>query len=179
MKRIAVFDLDGTLIADDSLKRLVLASLAREPRLLAAVAGRAARLASRAGFAERAHRLLAPLLARKDVLEDQLAWIESRLVAERMAEMRRRRAEGAVAILVSASPEDYVVPLGARLGFDAAMGSAFEEGFYRHLYGPAKAQALESRFPKRDWRWEFAIADSPSDEVLLQSFETAQRVGTR
>jgi phosphoserine phosphatase len=176
MKRIAVFDLDGTLIAGDSLRRLILASLTREPRLLAALAARAARLSTRAAFAARAHELLAPRLARKDVLEDQLRWIESRLVAERMEEMRRRKASGAAVILMSASPEDYVAPLGARLGFDTAMGSAFDGGVYRHLYGSAKIRALDARFPKGEWRWEFAIADSPSDESLLGSFETARRV---
>lgn len=179
MKRIAVFDLDGTLIPGDSLRRLILRCLAREPRLAAALAARGLGAASRTAFAARCHELLAPILARGGALDEHLQWISRRLVADRIAEARRRQAGGATIVLLSASPDDYVAPLGARLGFDLALGSAFDGAAYRHLYGAAKTDALAARFPKGDWRWEFAMADSPSDEVLLRNFETAERVRAR
>ena len=177
MKDLAVFDLDGTLIPSDSFDTLVRAHVLRLPALFAYAVARKTALMSHAGFAEAAHRCLSPALAETEFLTGFVDQTAAAVIAERLAAVGIWRRKGAATLLLSASPHDYVAPLGARLGFDFAVGSSWQRGTYRHLHGQSKLAYIERAFPASEWRRAFAMADSPSDEPLLAAFTEVERVG--
>jgi HAD superfamily phosphoserine phosphatase-like hydrolase len=177
MKELAVFDLDGTLIADDSFRWLVRKSLFGRPALVALGGARRLGVLSRAGFAERAHRQLRTLLQEPARLSEIVETLAQSVLPDRIRHLQEWRTRGASTVLLSSSPHDYVAPLGRRLGFDRAIGSDWHHGLYRHLHGDAKRAFIEQEFPADLWRRAFAMADAPSDEAHLVLFEQAVRVG--
>jgi HAD superfamily hydrolase (TIGR01490 family) len=129
---VAVFDLDGTITRDDTLRLLLRRGMARGPaRPWAAVglpsAWRAAQrdVAARGAFKAcmlniafggRTRAWLAPLI--DGFVRDLLA--ENVKPAARAA-IDRHRAAGHLLLLASASPDLWVQPIGAALGFDAVL----------------------------------------------------------
>ncbi|MGX1786696.1 HAD-IB family phosphatase [Bosea sp. NPDC055332] len=176
MKDLCVFDLDGTLIAHDSFAELVRQNLTRDPLLLAAALLRRLRLLDRAGFATQAHRRLGRQFASRETVTALCARLQAAVIADRLALLDEWKARGATTVLLSASPNDYVEPLGRLLGFDHAFGSSFVGGAYQHLHGEGKLRFIDERFPAATWRRAFAIADHPSDDPLLARFEQVLRV---
>jgi hypothetical protein len=81
--------------------------------------------------------------------------------------------EGHLVVLISASPEEIVAPLGAYLGSDVVIATRArldEHGRYSgelefYSYGPAKAVAMEELAAARDLRLAacFAYSDSATD----------------
>lgn len=133
---VAAFDFDGTLSRRDSLvpflRRLcgdlpVLgAVLTRLPVLLAAGAGRVSR-----GHAKEA--LLRPLLGGRRVadVEPVAAAFASRLLGSGMwrpgvERLEWHRGRGDEVVIVSASPELYLAPLGRALGVRAVLATGLE-----------------------------------------------------
>jgi phosphatidylglycerophosphatase C len=175
VRKLCVFDLDGTLIPHDSFSRLVRENMTSRPSLLVAALARRAGILSRAGFAEFAHQKLADKLD-PAVNEVLVADILSAVMPERRARIEEWRGKGALLVLLSASPHEYVSAVGSALGFEASFGSRMQDGRYLHLHGSAKRKFIDARFPPDEWLRCYAIADSDSDSDLLSCFETGERV---
>lgn len=172
MIRLNAVDLDGTLLRTDSFRLLLLRHL--DTRLVALAGARLLGGLDRAGFAAAASRHLAPVLADAAVMQRFALELESRLDPDVLAMARARGGPGAVTVVLSASPEEYVIPLAHRLGFEG-VGSGWRDGRYLHCYGERKRAVLRERFPPERYRYELAIADSRSDEPLLALFSEAVR----
>lgn len=177
MKDLCVYDLDGTLIHYDSFGRLLRRMVARQPQLAILALARSARLLGRSQFAERAHRAIASELAKPEIIRSVTEEIDRTVAAGLREAISRWKAEGCHLVLVSASPQEYVRPVGERLGFNDAFGSRWIGQKYLHMHGCEKLRLLNSTFPASDWRRRFAVADRPSDLPFLAAFETSEYLG--
>ena len=132
---------------------------------------------------------------RESVLQLTKGWSRDRvceIVAETLADtvdpivfreaielIDQHRAEGRMVVIVSASPEEIVVPLGRYLGADAVIASRSlldEEGRYTgqmafYAYGPFKAEAIEGLATERgiDLAGSYAYSDSYTDAPMLEA----------
>ncbi|MCA1846354.1 MAG: HAD-IB family hydrolase, partial [Actinobacteria bacterium] len=114
------------------------------------------------------------------------------VVAQRLRpDVRERvdwhRNEGHELVLVSASPELYVTPIGRRLGFDTVLATRLEVSadgrLTGRLLGP-NCRGPEKVARLREWRSEglsidYAYGDSAGDREMLDLAVTAVRVGRR
>lgn len=92
--------------------------------------------------------------------------------------IRQHRADGRLVYIVSASPEEIVIPLAAYLGADGAIASRARldaDGNYTgevefYAYGPFKAEAIEQVARERgiDLSRSYAYSDSATDEPMLR-----------
>jgi phosphatidylglycerophosphatase C len=103
--------------------------------------------------------------------------------------MRRvdwHRREGHELVIVSASPELYLAPIGRLLGFDAVLGTRLETAAGhltgrldgRNVRGPEKVVRLRAHLgdePVKLW----AYGDSTGDRELLAAADVATRVKRR
>ena len=104
--------------------------------------------------------------------------VEPIIYAEAMDLIEQHRAEGHMVVIVSASPQEIVVPLSEHLGVDDAISSKAEVGpddrytgemaFY--AYGPHKAEAIEAFADEHniDLSSSYAYSDSFSDVPMLE-----------
>ena len=74
-------------------------------------------------------------------------------------------------ILLSASPNDYVSKLAAKLGW-IGVGTDFVNGNFVHYFGENKVSYILNEYPSDKYKYNFAISDSSSDEALLNLFST-------
>jgi HAD superfamily hydrolase (TIGR01490 family) len=105
--------------------------------------------------------------------------IEPIIYAEAMELIRQHQAEGRRVLLVSASPEEIVEPLGAYLGADATIASRARvdsEGRYTgemdfYAYGPFKADAMRELAAQEgiDLDRSYAYSDSYTDVPMLEA----------
>jgi HAD superfamily hydrolase (TIGR01490 family) len=197
--RLAVFDLDGTLLTGS---KTVMPSLAaqlwqsglRRPlgvRLfaLAGAAGvlRKARLISREGFTCYGTRLIVTWMAAVEpagldpVLEETARRLLLGARTDVVAEMEARRAEGCRPVIVSAVVQPLLERIARRLGSDA-VGTQVETGqdgrLTGRLAGPycsgtGKAAALRewaATLPEAvDWAESYAYADTLPDLSVLEA----------
>jgi phosphatidylglycerophosphatase C len=194
---LAAFDLDGTLTHRDTLLPFLHRAFGRG-RTYRALLASSLPLARAAAFGG-AHRdrakaaVLQGVLAGTPVdgLTEAAESFADHVVAERLRpEVRERvdwhRSEGHELVLVSASPELYVTPIGRRLGFDTVLATRLEVVDGRltgrllgeNCRGPEKVMRL------REWRGEglalaYAYGDSTGDREMLDLAVTAVRVGRR
>ncbi len=104
--------------------------------------------------------------------------IEPIIFAEALDLIERHRSEGHLVYIVSASPEEIVVPLSEYLGVDGAIASKAvvdEEGKYTgelemYVYGAAKADAIKSLAVAKniDLSESYAYSDSITDLPMLE-----------
>ncbi len=159
---IVVFDLDGTLSRGDTFLPFLLGYLRRNPARWIALPRLALAVVAHYVGAIDNGTLKAIFLTAVigGATEDDLhPWIETfldRLIHDRikrdaLATLRTHRMAGRTTVLASASPEVYVIPLAARLGFDAVVATRLERDatgrFTGHLdgancYGPEKATRI-------------------------------------
>lgn len=198
-RRIAVFDLDGTLSRRDlflvflalAVRRHGLARPLRAAalplRVLGHAAGRVANDRLKAAFLDAVlgGRARAPLEALAAEFAGLAVAREMKPAA--LAALARHRAAGDACVLASASLDLYVQPIARRLGFDAAVATRVAwtpEGRLAgglggpNLRGPAKLAAvlelLAARFPGR--REVVAYSDHESDAALLGAARVAVAV---
>lgn len=176
MKKIAVFDLDGTLLSTDSFRLLVMSNLLSSPALLGWACARATRIVGRKKFVEAAHRALRPALSKPAYREKFIQSLHAFVQPKILDQAQQFQSEDVTTVLLSASPHDYVSELGKALGFQHAFGSNWADGRYVHLYGEEKVRFLEQTLPKHQWIWHYSAADSESDKPLLSRFEIAEIV---
>ncbi|MCU1488730.1 MAG: HAD-superfamily subfamily hydrolase [Acidimicrobiaceae bacterium] len=101
------------------------------------------------------------------------------IYAEAMDLIERHHAEGRLVVLVSASPEELVVPLGHHIGVDEAIATRAaldEQGRYTgemafYAYGPFKAAAMQEMAERLDLDLarSYAYSDSASDLPMLEA----------
>ena len=195
---LAAFDLDGTLTQRDTLLPFLHRAFGRGRtyRALLASSLPLARAAALGG----AHRDVAKAAVLRGVLagapldglmEAAEAFadhvVAHRLRPEVRAKVDWHRAEGHELVLVSASPELYVTPIGRRLGFDTVLATRLEVGadgrLTGRLVGP-NCRGPEKVMRLREWRGEglalaYAYGDSAGDREMLDLAMTAVRVGRR
>ena len=105
--------------------------------------------------------------------------VEPIIYAEAMDLIEQHRAEGRLVVIVSASPEEIVTPLGRHLGVDETIASRAEvdsDGRYTgavafYAYGPYKAEAMTELAERRgiDLAASYAYSDSYTDVPMLEA----------
>jgi phosphatidylglycerophosphatase C len=186
LRLLAAFDLDGTLTRRDTLLPFFLRALGPQSTYGAIVAStlplaRAAALRgphrdiAKAAVLRRAlaGMPLAPLAEAAESFADHV--VARRLRPEIRARVEWHRAEGHELVLVSASPELYVAPIGRRLGFDEVLATRLEVDTEGRLTG--RLEGPNCRGPEkvsrlRQWRGEtievaYAYGDSAGDREML------------
>ena len=192
-REVAAFDFDGTLVARDSLLPFLrrVCGTRAVARALALESPRLARAAGFAGGRESAKAaLFARLLAGRRLvdLEPVVDAYAEHVVArclrpDTIRNVEWHRGEGRELVIVSASPELYLVPIGRLLAFDAVLGTRLEieagrltgrlDG--RNVRGHEKVVRLRAHLgvgPVRLW----AYGDSAGDRELLALADVATRV---
>src|SRR4051812_37831514 len=104
--------------------------------------------------------------------------VEPIIYAEALELIQQHQAEGLPVYIISASPEEIVLPLADYLGVDGAIASQAEvddEGRYtgemrRYAYGPLKAEAMQELAEAEgiDLTASFAYSDSYTDAPMLE-----------
>jgi len=185
-KRIAaIFDVDGTLIADATLERIFIKSLWRRGELnwrelinwtgasaKAAITGRPRLKAIKAYL-----RGKDPARIRRLARECFESEIEPRLSPKAINRLRWHQSAGHFVILLSGTLDLLLEPLAERLGVWARVGSELEVEDKRftgriagaHPFGAAKAECLAAinRSAGFDLKRSFAYANSFADRHLL------------
>ncbi len=164
---LAVFDLDRTLIRIDSFRLLVRRHLDVQLALLALRRGLG--LLSGDAFALRVMLRLAPHLDDAPAMARYAAEMLDHLDPAVLALAREKQEGGHHVLVLSASPEAYVAPLAARLGFPG-IGTRLRDGAITRCHGAGKGDVLRATFPRDCWDWAFAISDSPSDLPWMREF---------
>ena len=105
--------------------------------------------------------------------------VEPIIYAEALDLIERHHDEGRLVVIVSASPEEIVQPLGRHLGVDETIASRAEidaDGRYTgamafYAYGPYKAQAMREIAARYDVDLEasYAYSDSYTDVPMLEA----------
>jgi phosphatidylglycerophosphatase C len=179
-----VFDLDGTLTRRDTTLpflallsgrgRVATALVRCSPAMALSVLDRA----RRDGAKERLIRLTLAGRRAADVdavgAEYATQVVEDQLRPDMVARLRWHQGEGHECVLVSASVEAYVVPLGRQLGVDEVVATRLEVGadgvLTGRLRGPncrgqEKLRRLAELFGSRPIGW--AYGDSVDDQAML------------
>jgi HAD superfamily hydrolase (TIGR01490 family) len=116
----------------------------------------------------------------RSIVEEALeAVVEPIIYAEALDLMARHRAEGRLIVIVSASPEEIVLPLARYLGVDEAIASRAsvdEAGRYTgemafDAFGPAKVDAMHDLAARLhiDLAASYAYSDSATDIPMLEA----------
>ncbi|MDP8987357.1 MAG: HAD-IB family hydrolase [Actinomycetota bacterium] len=197
---VAAFDVDGTLSRRDTLLPFLqrLCGAQRLARGLAANGLALSRMAM--GRADRdavKDALLVRVLAGRDPEEVAAAGEayagflaeHGRLRPDTRHRLDEHRAAGHRVVLVSASPEVYLGPLGRRLGVDAVLASGLQVGADgrltgrlagRNCRGAEKVVRLDAWMgPARDATYLYAYGDSEGDRELLARADVGVLVAPR
>jgi phosphatidylglycerophosphatase C len=195
---LAAFDLDGTLTHRDTLLPFLRQAVGRG-RTYRALLASSLPLARAAAFGG-THRDTAKAAVLRGVLagapldgltEAAEAFadhvVTHRVRPEVRAQVDWHRRKGHELVLVSASPELYVTPIGRRLGFDTVLATRLEVDADGRLTGRllgANCRGPEKVMRLREWRGEgvsidYAYGDSAGDREMLDLAVTAVRVGRR
>ncbi len=168
---VAAFDFDGTLLAGDSFLPFLIRARGRRPvlgagpALLRALGSQRDRDAAKAVLV---HRLLQGYPARElaalgEAYSHELLGRLRPSMAERVAWHRQR---GHRLVLVSASLDTYLAPLGSRLGFDAVLATGLEIGADGLLTGRLQGANCRGREKEARLRaWLTATFDGAVPEV--------------
>lgn len=165
MKRLAVIDLDKTLLRIDSsryfLVRYAFSSLVFLGTL------RKLNIISREFLAK-------SIVKRVDALPETVIYefVHSLVKFLNMIileEINRLKNSGTEVIILSGSADKYVSLLGKQIGIQG-FGSKFDEhGGFLYLYGKEKADFLQKNF--KSHKYYYTISDSISDKPLFEIFE--------
>jgi phosphatidylglycerophosphatase C len=195
---LAAFDLDGTLTHRDTLLPFLLRAIGhgRTYRAILASSLPLARAAARGGpHRDRAkvvvlQRTLGglPLTGLADAAESFADHVVARGLRPALrARVDWHRQQGHELVLVSASPELYVAPIGRRLGFDAVLATRLEVDAGGRLTGRlegANCRGPEKAARLRAWRGDalavaYAYGDSAGDREMLALATTVIRISRR
>jgi phosphatidylglycerophosphatase C len=192
---VAAFDLDGTLTRRDTLMPFLLQAIGRNrtyrtllaaslPLARAAALGGPHRDRAKVAVLERVFGGI-PLATLAEAAESFADHVVAKSVRPEMrARIDWHANQGHELVLVSASPELYVTPIGKRLGFDAVLATRLEvdaEGRLTGRLSGANCRGPEKVARLREWRGEsitvaYAYGDSAGDRELLAIAATPMRV---
>ena len=195
---LAAFDLDGTLTHRDTLLPYLLRAIGpgRTYRAILASSLPLARAAALGGpHRDRAkvavlQRTLGglPLSALAEAAEPFADHVVAQgLRPDIRARVDWHREQGHELVLVSASPELYVTPIGRRLGFDAVLATRLEidaDGRVTGRLMGANCRGPEKVVRLREWRGDavavaYAYGDSAGDREMLALAATAVKLSRR
>ncbi len=197
---VAAFDFDGTLISTDSFAPFLLRLRGRRsfvgefvPSILAGLLAGRARFDRDASKADLIARLLTGYPADQLRQEGEVFGSElARRIRPRMKErLGWHRDQGHRVVLVSASLESYLEPLGRHLGLDAVLATRLEVGSDGRLTGRlegANCRGAEKEVRLRCWMDQnlggevpelWAYGDSSGDRELLAMADHPHRVRRR
>lgn len=195
---LAAFDLDGTITRRETLMPFLARAVGRERALRALLASSLplARAAALGGpHRDRAKAAFlrgvlagVPRAALADAAESYADHVVGHgLRPDIRARVDWHRSEGHELVLVSASPELYVAPIGHRLGFDEVLATRLEVDADDRLTGRlvgANCRGPEKVMRLREWRGEalavaYAYGDSEGDREMLALADTPTNVGRR
>lgn len=195
---LAAFDLDGTLTRRDTLMPFLLRTIGRDrtyrallassvPLARAAALGGPHRDRAKVAVLQRVFGGL-PLAALAEAAESFADHVVAHLLRREVrARVEWHRGQGHDLVLVSASPELYVTPIGRRLGFDAVLATRLEvdpDGCLTGRILGANCRGPEKVVRLREWRGDtltvaFAYGDSAGDREMLALAATGVKVGRR
>lgn len=194
-KGVALFDLDGTLIAWDCQLLFRHFVVTREPwrGLFLPVFLIFLPLAGLLGVGTMKRIFLSylwkmPKQDLDDYSREFAQWVMPAIYDEMKAKLEAKKAEGCFTILSSASPEFYVREIGRELGFDLVLGTPVEMGYLfpdlDNHKGEAKVDRLHALLPST-WFEEGKIAnchgytDSCADLPMLRLCNNATVVNPK
>ena len=194
-RAVAAFDLDGTLTRRDTLLPFLLRAVGRERtgRAVLAESLLLARALAGGGHRDTAkdavlERLLGglpvePLAAIAEAFADDV--VARRLRPGMRDRVEWHRSQDHELVIISASPELYVAPIGRRLGFDGVLATRLEVGPDGRLTG--RLLGANNRGPEkvarlREWLGAepviaWAYGDSRGDREMLALAEHPVRLG--
>jgi phosphatidylglycerophosphatase C len=200
VRPLAAFDLDRTLTRQDTLVPFLLRAVGRGRtyRSILACSLPLARAAAFGGTGPHRDRAKAAVLQRvlggvplAALAEAAEAFADHVVAHELRPDVQARadwhRSQGHELVLVSASPELYVAPIGRRLGFDAVLATRLEVGadgrLTGRLVGP-NCRGPEKVVRLREWRGDsvavaYAYGDSTGDREMLAMATTPIRISRR
>ncbi len=172
--RIHVIDLDGTLIDYDSFRTYTLLFLRNRQtfyRIGLYVLLRKFRLFSAPAF----KAMIITAARRVRNYEEMMVEFADKILRSADATVLQIISEKCqdvgIFVLCSASPEDYVKHIAARLKWEYAASYFTEnDSSFIHLFGQNKINEILRTYPPEQYEYAFAIADSASDHALLQKF---------
>lgn len=194
--RVAVFDVDGTLIAGKSTEKRFIAWLLqhghlRAPQVAAMVWHVPRRFPLYGRHVFRKNKAYLAGLSEADVADQAARFVsalpEADWIGPALQELRGHRERGEVVVLMSGTLQPIIDALAARVGADQAIGTAChaEDGRYtgkpplRHPFYHAKAELLETVLGTHGAtpREVVAYADSSFDIPLLERVGEPVAVG--
>ncbi len=177
---LAVYDFDGTLIRGDSITAYLRFAFRRGLLSLSALAGAGLNgLMNRLGLRSpgeakaRALQFLKKLPPEKQAALDQdfAEALLRRLRPEGLCQMAQDQAAGRYILLLSASTDNYMLPLSRRLGADGLICTRLADLPAGNCRGAAKAERLNAWLREQGLEADFpasaAYGDSLSDEPVL------------
>ncbi len=195
----AVFDVDGTILPDTSMERLLIREMllnglipVRSFFVFSCIALKS--VCRRGGVREfLRNKAYFQGLPEKPMVRFSRRLVDDKIVpripGEVRGEMDRLREKGYRILLMSGAPEFLLGPLAERLGADAAMGTVYEVEAGRfaggpcgdHLYGSAKTRILNRcrEELEMDFSRSAVYANDSSDAEHMRMFGTAVAVNPR
>src|SRR5207248_701156 len=187
-RTVAVFDFDGTLTRRDTLLPFLRRTRGASRTSMALLATSLSMVRDRDRAKEAfLHRLLVgqdveELRAAAEVFADVV--IKRGLRSSVLERVQWHTAEDHELVIVTASPELYVSPIGERLGFDAVLGTRLETDGNGRLTGRLQGRncrGTEKVERLRAWLGDgevtlYAYGDSSGDRQLWESADHAYRV---
>jgi len=177
MKKINVIDLDSTLLPYDSFRKYILVFLRNKQstvHILPLMILRKLKLLDSSPFKKRVIERGRKIDNYNDVMKE----FSNRLFADidnSIIEIVESYTDSdTINILCTASPEDYVKYLSELLRWPhIASQLDSEQNYFVHMHGQKKVETIRKLYPEDRFRYNFAISDSQSDEVLLMAFENS------
>jgi len=177
MKNLIVIDLDNTLIPFDSFRKYLFCWVKYFPiRIPLLLLERRLRITDQHQFKTKVLNIVSNH-PKFNILNREVAeFIIDNLNTEILNRVKKNSNEYSELLLLSASPNFYVSLIAEYLGW-AAKGSFFnQKGELVHLHGVNKVKYLKSNYPESDYSYYYAIADSDSDDGLLDLFNYSDKV---
>lgn len=169
MKKINVIDLDKTLINYDSFRFLIKNEIKRlNIKILFKTILRVLKVHDATLFKKNISKILEQ---KEHRCFDEFALHLYKTINQDVFKLIQDETDdNTINILVSASPNVYVLPLIKMLQWQGS-GSYFDtKGVFIHLFEENKINWLKENFNQSDYIYNFAISDSSTDDKLLEMF---------